>query len=118
MIVDGRHTALVTIGHCARALRRTPTRLKQWEQMGIFPPAPFRSTRNQQRLYPTEFLRSIRLIAEQDYFGTRLDRANWVRFQSEVWAAHNAALAPLHKIGAGVVEYSEDATPTPEGQQG
>ena len=50
--INGATVTLVTIGHMARALRRTTMRLKQWEECGVFPPAPYRLVKGQQRLYP------------------------------------------------------------------
>jgi hypothetical protein len=100
--VDGVPMTLATIGRCAHALRRTTACLKQWERKGIFPPAPYRSTRNQRRLYPLDFISGLGLIAEQDYFGPRLERANWPRFKSDIWAAHDAALQSLQGETDGV----------------
>jgi hypothetical protein len=114
--VDGVRLTLVGIGHCARAVGRSSTRLKQWEQLGIFPPAPYRSLRDRRRLYPTEFVRSIRIIAEQDYFGSRLERADWSRFQSEVWSVHDATLASSRDRRTGVGDCVENRTVTSEGQ--
>ena len=100
--INERPVTFVTLGSCAEALHRTSTCLRYWETLGLFPPAAYRLSRNQARLYPVDFLRAIRLIADQDYFGPRLNRSNWRRFQSEVWGAHDNALRPIRDRGNGV----------------
>jgi hypothetical protein len=114
--INGKSVTLVTIGFCALALGRTTACLKNWETHGIFPPAAFRVARSRHRLYPEDFLSSISHIKDQGYLGRRMNRSNWRRFQTEVWNAHLAALAPFRSED-GVIELCTDGE-SREGRQG
>ena len=94
-LVNGQPTTLLTVGHVAAALGRTTTCLKEWERMGLFPPAPYRLRGSRARVYPEQFVKSISLIRDQGYVGRRLHRSDWERFQSEVWRAYKEALKTL-----------------------
>jgi hypothetical protein len=55
-------------------------------------------------------------IAQQDYFGRRLDRDQWERFRLDVERAYRKTVSPL--LGEGVTD-AEACTPgRDEGRQG
>ena len=51
------------------------------------------------RLYPEAFVTLLSDIADRDYYGPRLDRANWLRFNEEVAKAYQRAVEPLFDPG-------------------
>lgn len=116
--IDGRPVALVTIGHCAVLLQRTTACLKHWERLGLFPPAPYRTSRSRRRLYPLAFAVSLRGIAKQDYYGPRLDRSDWARFHAEIWDAFDAALKPMRHRISGVNHHPSEIDHSDERRQG
>jgi hypothetical protein len=112
--IGGRPCTLLTIGHLAHALGRTPWTIRHWTRLGLLPPAPFdlrpEDPRRRRRLYPQPFVLALADIAALDYVGARLDRNQWQRFQVEVWEAYQATVVPLadgvadRDAGVGVVD--------------
>lgn len=93
--IDGKSITLVSVGHIAAELGRTRTCLRQWEDAGTFPPAPYRLVKGQLRLYPADFLKAIRQIKQERRLGKRLDETDRRLFQLAVWHALDLALAPM-----------------------
>ena len=105
--IDGRSISLVTVGYVAHVLRRTTTCLRQWEVAGLFPPAPYRLTKGQLRLYPTDFLKALDQIQQDGHLGKRLDKSDWRRFQLAFWNALDLALVPMSEPN-GVTDGDSD----------
>lgn len=117
--IGGHDYALFTIGYIASVLGRTVWTVKYWERIGLFPKAAFmlspNVSRTRRRLYPEAFVDRLDDIVKQGYLGKRMNRADWRRFQHEVFAAFEATVRPLI-IGSGVTE-SPTAGPAAEGGQ-
>jgi hypothetical protein len=112
--VGGHEYALFTIGYVASVLGRTTWTIKHWERIGLFPKAAFMLSpsvsRTRRRLYPEAFVDRLDDIVKQGYLGKRMNRADWRRFQKEVFTAYKVTVAPIID-GVGVTESStEDLT--------
>ncbi len=101
--IKGKPVKLVTVGHLAAALRRTNWTIDNWIRIGLLPEPPFllrpEVPRMRRRLYPEAFVTLLSDIADRDYYGPRLDRANWLRFNEEVAKAYQRAVEPLFDPG-------------------
>jgi hypothetical protein len=87
-------------GYVAQALGRTSTTIKIWEKYGLFPQAPYlmnsKSISARRRLYPEDFIKSLKQIRDHGYIRQRMDRNVWQVFQREVLEALQRAVAPLN----------------------
>ena len=90
---------LLTIGHVAAAVGRTPWTIKHWHRLELLPPAPFVINAQRQnlrrRLYPEPFVRELARITARRYSGPRLDYNQWRSFQIEARAAYDRIVVPL-----------------------
>ena len=97
--INGHECVMLTIGHLANAVGRTPWSINQWIRAGLIPPSPVLErpdTPNlRRRLWPAEFVAAMRVIGKQDYVVRRLDRRDFRRFHSEVMDAYELTIAPL-----------------------
>lgn len=97
--INGRKCVLLTVGHLANALHRSPWTVRHWTRLGILPEAPFdldpNEPRLRKRLYPKPFVDALAAITEDKYSGPRLDRHQWQQFQHDVWAAYQETVMPL-----------------------
>jgi len=109
--INGHPCTMLTIGHLALALGRTPWSVKRLIKVGLIPPATCLErpdTPNlRRRLWPAQFVAAMRVIGKQDYMAVRLDRKDWDRFQQEVEAAYRDTIEPLLDSGVtGVLSSS------------
>jgi len=106
--INGQSCLMLTIGHLANAVGRTPWTVKHWIQVGLIPPSPVLErpdTPNlRRRMWPAEFVAAMREIGKQDYMVGRLDRRDFGRFHTEVMEAYKTHIGPL--LGPGVTEDS------------
>jgi hypothetical protein len=107
--INGKVTTLCTVGRVAAALHRTPWTVKYWEAIGLLPPARFilnpEVPRTRRRLYLTEYVEALGVIADRGYLGRRLDRDGWQRFHDEVFIAYQQTVTPF--TDRGVMSESE-----------
>ena len=106
MDIDGQGCELLTVGYVAHVLRRTSWTIRYWTALNLFPEAPFQLdpdvSRTRRRLYPSAFVGALAEIANRPYYGMRLDRHEWGRFQHDVFEAYEMTVVPL--LRRGVVE--------------
>lgn len=97
--INGQPVVLLTVGHLARALARTPWTVRHWQCLGLLPLPPFaiREEDFQRRrwLYPESFVEALAEVIERNGVGPRLERREWGAFQQQVAAAYRATVEPL-----------------------
>jgi hypothetical protein len=97
--INGHSVELLTIGHLAHAVDRSTWTVKHWQRLGLLPRPPVilnpKVPSARRGLYPQLFVRSVAIIAKQDYMYPRLDRADWPKFHAEVLRAYEKTIAPL-----------------------
>jgi len=102
--IRGQKCELLTSGHLAHAVARTPRTIRAWQQMNLLPKAPFvlhpESFRNRRWLWPSDFVDAMVEIAESGVIGTRLDYRSWDLFERMVDDAEGQHILPL--LGEGV----------------
>jgi len=101
--INGQPIKLLTVGYVAHALRRTPWTIHHWEQLDLFPKAPFylhpNDARTRRRLYPQPFVDRLNDIYAVGYLGQRLDWYSWKRFYLDVRDAYEETIVPLLRPG-------------------
>ncbi len=98
-VINGHRVELLTVGHLARAVGRTPWTVKHWTKVGLLPPAQVierADISNLRRyLWPAPFVAAMGAIARKDYVIRRLERKDWPKFHAEVLRAYGETIAPL-----------------------
>lgn len=96
---------MLTTGHLACAVDRTPRTIRTWRKRGLLPGPPFvihsDSFRNRRWLYPVGFVEALAEIAENGLIGSKMDPTNWYVFSRMVHDADQEFIRPL--LGEGVM---------------
>lgn len=115
-VVNGHPCELLTVGHLARAVGRTPWTVKHWQRIGLLPrPQVILNPKVPQArrgLYKSDFVAEMKVIGKKDYLYPRLDRADWQKFHSDVMRAYEKTIAPF--LSDAVID--EVPTKTDEGE--
>lgn len=98
--INGQSHKFFTVGHVARALRRSVWTVSYWERIKLLPePAvvwfqgvPF----TRRRLYLDRFIDALSEISRKPYMSGHLLREDWRQFQLDVWAAYQEHVVPLN----------------------
>src|ERR1700733_9348258 len=84
-VIRGEQCQLVTTGHLAAAIRRTPRTVRRWQEMRLLPPPPFfldySSSCNRRWLYPSEFIERLAEVFDSGVIGNRLDQQDFLVFR-------------------------------------
>ena len=103
-IIRSNKCQLVTTGHVAHALRRTPRTVRYWQEMCLLPKPPFvlnsHSIRSRRWLYPADFVEALAEIAESGLIGDRIDQQNVAIVEHMIDDAEAEFITPL--LGEGV----------------
>src|ERR1700693_1226230 len=98
-VIRGQRCDLLTTGHLARAVGRTPRTIRNWGAMNLLPKPPFvlrpESFRNRRWLYPAGFVEALAEIAESGIIGTTMDWHNREIFERMIDDAEEEFIRPL-----------------------
>jgi len=110
--VDGLLIECGTIGELGRALGRAPHTIREWERIGLIPPAPVMlpasDPRAVRRLYPLALINAVQQVALKERFGGRRQSGRFLRQQEQFVIAWNAVLTSIWR-DHGVVEAASGA---------
>jgi hypothetical protein len=97
--INGQKCTLLTVGHLANCLGRSTWTIRHWTRVGLLPEPVFHlnpgNPHARRTLYPEPYVLALADIIDRGYVGRRLNRAEWLRFQDEAWAAFSATVLPL-----------------------
>jgi len=97
--IDGETVELVTSGHLAAAVGRTPRTIRNWRAMNLLPKPPFvlhfKSPGACRWLYPADFVKAMAEITASGVIGNRMPKDRWDEFESMVDAAEEEFISPL-----------------------
>lgn len=98
-VINGQWCELLTTGHLARAVGRTPRTLRTWQAMNLLPQAPFvldyHSVRQRRWLYPAAFVERMAEIADSGIIGKRMKHWDYFLFEHIVDDAEAEFINPL-----------------------
>jgi hypothetical protein len=97
--ISGQPVTLLTIGHLAREVNRTPWTIHYWQRIGLLPQLPFFTNHPnplyRRGVYPEPFVLRVADMFIRNGIGERLGREDWEWFRDEVFAAFQDTMESL-----------------------